>query len=420
MACLGPDADCRADNRGSPAIQPSLRQGHFHDLQFPHNGDLLVEAVCRAIRHTFLARLRQIGIRGPRPPKLIVGAFTLYFLAVLVSVHNATFGATAFSYPFQLIKMGLVILAATKVAFTEEGERAILAGFALGLIVQLIYAVVQKAGGALQTGGALGHQNLLGFVTHLTLIPLFAAVLAGRMRVLGLVGVGAGVIIVALTASRATLVISGLGLSLALMISIMFRFSGRKMGIAAFSFILVSVALPLAILNLQQRFQAQNTTFGAEDQVREAFERAARMMIDERPGGIGPNHYVFIANTEGFSNRARVDWSPVNRSAIVHNAYLLQTAESGYLGLITMVALLGSAIFLAFKTARKYRRTGTSETLIGIGCGLIAISIHSFYEWVFFVATSQYLFAISLGMIGGIAARQRTVTTHLRASKVPH
>jgi O-antigen ligase len=239
------------------------------------------------------------------------------------------------------------------------------------------------------------------------------------MRVLGLIGVGAGVIIVALTASRATLVISGFGLSLALLTSLIFRFNGRKVGLAVFSFILLSVATPLAILNLQQRFQVQNTTFGAEDKTREAFERAARMMIDERPSGIGPNHYVFVANTQGFSNRARVDWSAANRSAIVHNAYLLQTAESGYAGLITMVSLLGSAIFLAFRTAKKYRKTGRSETLIGVGCGVIAITIHSFYEWVFFVATSQYLFAISLGLIGGIAARQKTMLMRLRVSEVP-
>lgn len=358
------------------------------------------------------------GIKGPRPTKLVIAAFAFYFSVVLLSVHQAHFLGTALAYPFQLIRLGILASAVTKAAFRPAGEKALLTGLIAGLVVQLIYAAIAKAGGAIQTGGGLGHQNLLGFVTHMALLPIVAAVLAGKQRGFGVMGVIAGLMIVAFTASRATLVVSGIGLALTLLFSLSMRFTGRKLGLAALSIILISVAVPLAILNLEQRFAVQRTSFGAEDEVRDAFERAAHIMIDERPFGVGPNQYVFVANTEGFSNRAKVDWSPANRLAIVHNAYLLERAESGLLGLIGLILFLFACTYSAFRCAWKFRKTGNAEVLIGIGCGLVAIAIHNFYEWVFFVFTSQYVLAVQVGMMSGIVRRHNLSRAQL-AQAVP-
>lgn len=341
-----------------------------------------------------------------RWPKLVLGIpFAAYLVAVSLSVLQARFPEYAISYVFQLLRAFLVFLAVARVAETEGGERALLTGLAAGLAVQAGYAIFDRLNGALQTGGSLGHQNLLGFVSHMALMPAFAAFLSGRWPGRALVGVLAGLIVVALTASRATIAIAGVALILTMVLSLAMNTSGRKAAVGFAAMVLLAASFPLAQSALERRFAVQKTTFLSEDLQREAFERAAKAIISDNPFGIGPNHYVFIAITEGYSDRAGVNWSSSNRAAHVHNAYLLIGAESGYLGLITIVILLITAIFRALSTAFRFRRQPGAEILIGVGVGIIAISLHSFLEWVFVVSPSQYLFAGSLGIIAGMRSR---------------
>lgn len=346
-----------------------------------------------------------VGTRGRWPKLILILPFIAYFLAVCLSVLQARFPALAVSYVVQLGRILLVFLAAARVAQMENGERALLTGLILGLTIQAGYAIWARLNGALQTGGSLGHQNLLGFVSHMALMPAFAMFLAVRSPGRALVGVIAGLVVVALTASRATIALAGMGLMLTLLLSLGLRFTGRKAMVGVAALVLVAVSIPLAQAALERRFQAQNSTFLSEDTERLAFERAAKAMMSANPLGVGPNHYVFISNTEGYSSAAGVNWSYGNRSAHVHNTYLLVGAESGYPGLIALVLLLGSAIFYAFNTAFKFRHQPGAEVLVGVGAGLVAVVIHGFVEWMFVVYPTQYVFAASLGMITGMRSR---------------
>ena len=345
------------------------------------------------------------GTRDRWPKMTLVLPFLAYIFAVLIAVYQAEFGKLAFSYAFQLIRVFLVFLAISRVTVTERGEKAVLTGLVLGLLVQAIYAIIARAGGALQTGGSLGHQNLLGFVSHLVLMPAFALFLTGRWPRIALTGIVCGLIVVILTASRATIAFSSVGLGLTLLLSMAFHFTGRKAVLGAVAVVLLAASYPLAQASLDRRFETQKTTFFTEDKEREAFAKAAHAMISDHPMGVGPNHYVVTANTQGYSARAGVTWSQGSRATNVHNSYLLVTAETGYFGLFTMVFLLGSAIWYALSTAYRYRRQRGSEVLIGLGCGILAMSIHGLYEWMFVVYPTQYLLAGSLGLIAGLRSR---------------
>jgi O-antigen ligase len=345
------------------------------------------------------------GTRGRWPRLTLVVPFVIYILAVTFAVSQARFAAFALSYPIQLCRVFLVFIAVTRVTMNERGERAVFTGLVLGLAVQACYAVAAKAGGALQTGGSLGHQNLLGFVSHLPVMSAFAMFLAGRFPRTAFAGVVAGILCVILTASRATIALSFAGLAVTLLLSISFRFSGRKAALGLAGVLVLALAYPLANIVLEQRLAAHKQTFFAEDKEREAFARAARAMIRAEPMGVGPNHYVFIANTEAYSSQAGVAWRSESRSTSVHNSYLLVTAETGFLGLIAFLTLIGSAIWAAFRTAFRYRKYQASELLIGVGCGLIAMSIHGLFEWMFVVYPTQYVLAVGFGIIGGLRAR---------------
>ncbi|WP_152569432.1 MULTISPECIES: O-antigen ligase family protein [Sphingomonas] len=345
------------------------------------------------------------GTRGPRPKLKFLLPFLAYFVAVFFALFQARFFNLALGYPLQLARVGLVLLAASRVAMMERGERAILVGLIAGITVQALYAIAARAGGALQTGGSLGHQNLLGFVSHMVLIPSFGMLLAGRWPKPALLGSIAGLIVVSLTASRATIAIAGAGLVLTLLISLVVRMTARKAAVGMLGILLLGLSAPLAYEALQRRAAVQNINLLDGDAERIAFETAAKAMLAAKPMGVGPNHYVFIANTEGYNERAGVNWAVGNRNANVHNSYLLVAAETGYLGLATMVLLLASSIWLAFSTAIKFRREPGAEVLIGVGVGLLAIVAHGFAEWMFLVFPVQYVFACSLGLIVGMRSR---------------
>lgn len=338
-----------------------------------------------------------------RPANLIL--LLLYIMSVTLAVSQAKFPMLAWSYVIQLVRAAIVFLAVARVTQYQKGERALLIGLACGIALQAGYALAARFGGALQTGGSLGHQNLLGFVSHLVLMPSFAVLLSGRWTKIGAVGCVAGGLAVILTVSRATIAISLLGLCLTYILCLFAKPGGRKLAVGAMFAVAVAVAFPTANAELQRRFEQQGTTFFAADEERIAFERAAKAMIAARPMGVGPNHYVFVANTEGYSQRAGVTWASGSRSTNVHNSYLLVAAETGYLGIATLVLLLTGAILSALVTALRYRAHPVSEILIGLACGIIAMCIHGFVEWMFVMYPTQYLFAISLGLIAGLRNR---------------
>ncbi|URD61541.1 O-antigen ligase family protein [Sphingomonas sp. KRR8] len=335
----------------------------------------------------------------------LVGPFVLYLVAVLLAVFQARFTNLALSYAFQLLRVGLVLLAATQVMQNDRGERALITGLVLGLTVQAAYALVARAGGALQTGGSLGHQNLLGFASHMAIMPVFASLLAGRNTKIATLGVCSGLLAVALTASRATILISGTGMVTTLLISCFLRFNARKGAIALAGMIVLAGASWLAYESLQRRFQVHDIALLEEDSQRIAFARAAGDIIRAKPLGVGPNFYNFIANTEGYNARAGVNWSTGNRSAQVHNSYLLALAETGYPGLVALVILLGSGIWLGCFLTWRFRSQPESELALGLLIALLCVCVHSFVEWMLLIYPVQYLLGTTLGMLAGLSMR---------------
>lgn len=346
-----------------------------------------------------------VGTRSRLPRTTLLIPFFAYLVAATAAVFQARFPSLAISYPIQLVRVALVFLAVAKVATMERGERALLIGLFVGLTVQAGYALWARANGALQTGGSLGHQNLLGYLSHMALMPAFAVLLSGKMPRWALLGVGSGIIVVILTASRATIGLAGIGLVLTMFLTIAVRFTPRKAAVGIAGLFLLAASAPVAYASLERRFVAQNMGITEQEGERARFEQAASTMISAYPLGVGPNHYVFIAITEGFSERAGVNWIAANRTANVHNSYLLVWAETGLLGLVSSALMLGMAIYAALSGALRFRRQVGSDVLVGLGVGLIVVSMHSFYEWMFVVAASQYVLAGSLGLITGSRSR---------------
>lgn len=350
-----------------------------------------------------------LGTARARLPLPFRWAFLAFIAAATLSVFLAPNFKYALAYPIQLARAFLVFAAVARLSTSPAGLKAVLQGLFVGIAFQAVTAVVDWLGGAAQTGGSFGHQNLLGFVSHLVVIPAFGLLLSGLWQRWAILGFASGVIAIILTASRATIAFAAFGVLITYFVAAISNWSARKavVGVATLAFIAVS--LPLANVAFERRNAARGGDLGffAEDQEREAFVRAARAMISDHPFGIGANHYVVVANTKGYSQSGGVAWRESSRATNVHNSYLLVWAETGFLGLLTLIYLLASAIITSLVMAFRHRREPISNILIGLVGGFCAVALHSFYEWMFVTYQGQYMFAISLGLAAGIIRRMK-------------
>jgi O-antigen ligase len=243
---------------------------------------------------------------------------------------------------------------------------------------------------------------MLGLATHFVAYPALAVLLASKRGWVPLAGAGLGVLVAILTASRATIGLVGAGYALTIVLSCARMMTARKTAAAVFALVGLAAATPLAIMSLDRRYEAIGSPSQGYDE-RAAFEKAALLILDENPFGIGPNQYVTVANSQGYSARAGVAWNSGSRAAHVHNTFLLVAAETGYVGLITFAVLVLRALWVGLRGAFRFRKDPRGELLLGVGVGLLMAIVHSFYEWVLVLSPLQFLMGINMGLIAGLA-----------------
>lgn len=343
----------------------------------------------------------------PAQPRMtpMLGWLLAYLAAVTLSIAFSTMPMASVFYAFQLLRMIVLFLAVARIAADPQALRWIAYGLSAAITFEAGVALSQKAGGALQAAGTMGHQNLLGLMTHFVLLPLLALLFSGERSKIVMLGVFASLVAIALSASRGALLFSGGGIAVLFALTLARRSTAHKWRMLGFGVLMLALSAPLAYRALENRFVEQGTQSGAGAE-RAAFERAAKAMWSDHPMGVGANTYVVVANTQGYSDRGGVNWSS-GRSTNVHNAYLLAAAETGWLGLIAFAGMIGAAIFTGLRFAFADRRAPEGEIVLGCTVAWIAVAGHNFYEWVFVMYQAQYVAAISLGVMAGLVRARR-------------
>lgn len=329
--------------------------------------------------------------------------FLAYIAAVLLSTLQANVPMPALFYAWQLARMFLLFAAVAAACRDERAPFAILTGLVLGLGYQATLATLAFVGGATQTGGSFGHQNLLGLVSHMVVFPTLALLLSGKRSWVTVLGPIAGMTVAIFTASRATIGLAGAGLVGLFALSLVRKPTSQKSGMAVLGLFVLAAATPLAMGSLEKRFAAAPLSSDYDE--RAAFERASSMMIADHPLGVGANQYVSVANVGGYYARGGVVAAYGSRSAHVHNVYLLILAETGFPGFLAFLAMLIAPIVLALRCAFRYRDDRRGELMLGLGFSLIVVGLHSFYEWIFVTFNVQHVFAITIGLIVGVAGQ---------------
>lgn len=320
---------------------------------------------------------------------------------------------TAASVPMATVFSCIQFLRVTIFFIAIGGEFArpgaptnLLVGLSLGLMLQAGYVITQKLSGVVQASGTMGHQNILGMMTELALLPLIAAVLDGNRRKLVYAGIVAGLIVIAGGGSRGAMALVTGGIVILTVLSLARRRSPRKLKIVGLGVMAMAAIIPLGLATLEDRFG--DSSFTTEEEQRAAFERSARAMAADYPLGVGANLYVPVANMEGYADKAGVAWNFANRSAPVHNAYLLARAETGYAGEIAFFLLLAVPAVFGLRAAFAQRSDAGGAIALGSSVGLIAIIVHNFYEFAAHAYNPQALILLNIAVIAG----------HIRVSKL--
>jgi nucleoside-diphosphate-sugar epimerase len=97
----------------------------------------------------------------------------------------------------------------------------------------------------------------------------------------------------------------------------------------------------------------------------------------DHPLGIGANHFAVIGNIENYYARAGVKAAMMARAGNVHNFYYLTAAETGYQGLIALLLLLISPLFVAFRCGWRNLGDYRGDLLLGLGVALLTVYLHS-------------------------------------------
>jgi O-antigen ligase len=329
-------------------------------------------------------------------------SMALYFVAVLLSAFQAQEPVAALFYPWQLARTFLVYAVVAKACADPRFVPALLAGMAIGLCFQACIVIWQRFGlGVLQATGTFGHQNLLGLVSNFVVFPFVALLLAGYWRWTAVAAPLAGAIIAALTVSRATAGLAAVGYGLIFMLSAGRRWTSLKALLALIGVVAIMAIAPLVLSSFERRFALIPLSQTYDE--RAAFESAAAAILADHPLGIGANNFAFFSTTQGYSQRTRVVTVDLARSPHVHNVYWLAAAETGYLGLVAFVLLLLRPLGVAFLCGWRNRTDWRGDLLLGLGMALLLVYTHSFFEWIFFTAQVQYIFATTVGLVGGLA-----------------
>jgi O-antigen ligase len=336
------------------------------------------------------------------PFKISMGC---YLVVTIVSAVTPQYPVTALFYSWQIARMIFLAAALYKAIRTDpEVAFAILRGLAFGILLECGVAIVQRLQGVTQTPGTYIHQNTLGIVSHFTMFPVFLLYLGGRRGWFLPATLTATVLITILTASRGTLITAIVGLGIAYLLSSLKKFTPRKSQVLLIGVAAMAVLVPLAASSLGARFAKQDSSIGAleEDMERLRYKKAASMMLSDHPMGVGANNFTYAANRLGYFDAVGEMYFQ-GRSGNVHNVYWLVAAETGYLGVITFVIFLFAPLRLALVSGTRHVGKPKGDLVLGMGVTLITVYLQSWEEWVFVTYEIQYLFALAVGIIAGLA-----------------
>ncbi len=339
-------------------------------------------------------------------------SFFIYIGAVFISGFQAANPTATWYYVWQLLRIFMTFAVVARACADPRLTTALLKGLAFGLCFEAAIVGWQRfVTHYIQAPGTFEQQNMLGLAVHFAIFPFFALLLAGERKWPPVAVPILGIMIDIFTASRAALGLAGAGFALLFLLSAIRKWTSTKARVLMATVLVLAVLSPVAF----RQFDLRMDVFGAaEDGGRAELNNAAAAILSDHPMGVGANNFVVFANVQGYYERAGV--SEKNRITFPHNIYWTTLAETGYIGFVALMIFLGRPLFFALRCGWRNRQDQRGDALLGLAASLLVVYVHSYFEWIFLKDQIQYLFAINIGLIAGVATQMKPLGYAQKAS----
>lgn len=324
----------------------------------------------------------------------------LYFAAAALTIFWAQVPLYAAFSTWKILRayflMGVIVRACE-----QEHGPWLLRGMAAGVVYAFGIALKQRyLEGYYRVQGPFPHPNTLGMAVNFVMPVAFSLLLAGQGGWLAVACCLAAAAAVIMTLSRGALAMTVGAVGMSMAGSLIRGVTRRKVWVTLSAGLLGAALLAYSADSIIERIE--NAPKGSEE-AREQFNRAASMMLDDHPLGVGINNFSFTMDKRGYADE--IGLHDMDRGAIAHHIYWLTLAEMGYFGLFAYLLTLLMPWWTAAKTAWRARGDIRGDVAVGLVAGLTVTYVQGIAEWVARQTPMMYLFWMAAGWIA-VLARQ--------------
>jgi len=320
------------------------------------------------------------ALRAPEP---ILSAFTLFKLVRAYGFYWCVVNAIRTGIPLQAVVRGLWLMAAYLVFET--------------LRQKYLYGIYRVT-------GPFDHSNPFANFLNLFMPILLAVGLSDRTlsapRAAGtLLAALAMLYASVMTFSRAAIVLGALSAAGVLTFANLRDRSARVALATLLAFFGLLVGGGLTARRILERFeQAPEASAMARDE----FNRAAKLMLEDHPGGVGVNQFSRVLTDTPRYNQHITVMRDEKQKGVCHHIYWLTAAELGWAGLAVFLIVIGRFAWRAFYYSwRTPGRDGLVQAAVLLGT--VSLHLAGLLEWVFRITPLFFGYLLCCGVSCALA-----------------
>ena len=327
------------------------------------------------------------------PPGL--WAWFLWIAVCLISVPAAMNPIYALMPAFKFAKMAFVFCGVFAALHDERDVKAMMRGFAIALIMQLIVCLWGRyVQGEFRVMGWFEHQNPMAMWSYMIALPILGLAISKETSrgdvILFFCAFAAAGLVVVLSVSRASLAAFGVGSVLVMMGSFVQGFTLRRVMLGVVGTLGGVFVLAIAADTFMERMGENNTP---KNDLRFALNQQSAAMLRDRPlTGIGWNNFG-LANSrpQGAKYSKILERWEQNRgrniypeqfqaNPLTESLYWLVLAENGVLGLATFSFFALITLWYGARTSVAFWKTPLGLMLFGLTVALAVSYFHGQVE----------------------------------------
>ncbi len=328
----------------------------------------------------------------------------------IFSSANPNFTMMAF---VKFTKILLVFVAAFHFFREEKDVHFFLRSAAWVLIVQAVVSLYYKyIVNIYQVKAWFEHQNSMVMYTYMLGVPLLTAALSRlkntRSTILYLAGYVSCGLSVQAALSRAGMLFFLIATGIGVLLSLRDRFTPKRLAIIGVMFVIGSAGLAYSMKTIVGRFHDKVNE--QSKNVRNMLNASSRHMLSDYPiFGTGWNTYGLMINPpypygDNFDEDARSQGLKEYRDSdygkpISESWYYLIMAETGTMGILTLITFLLVTLFWSFRTVLRCRGTFRAAVAMGLFAGMGCNYLQSNYERVLTQPKNMVAWMICLGLV---------------------